>query len=251
MAERPPRAAFLIIGNEILSGRTRDRNLAVLAEALRGRGIRVAEARVVRDERDEVVAGLDALRARYELVFTSGGIGPTHDDITTACVAAAFGVPVVRHPEAERRMREHYEASGREATASRLTMADVPEGAELVFCAGTPAPGYRIGNVYVFAGVPRIFAGMVATALDSLPQGPRLRSRTITVHVGESEVAADLAAVQDRHPGLELGSYPQERDGSYFSELVCSGADEAAVAAAVADLTGTLDQRAIPWSAKD
>ena len=158
---------------------------------------------------------------------------------------------MVRHPEAERRLREHYEASGREASAARLRMADVPAGAELVFCADTPAPGYRIENVHVFAGVPKIFAGMVAAALGGLYEGPRVLSRTITVQVGESEVAADLAAVQDRHPELELGSYPQERDGRYFSELVCSGADEGAVAAAVADLTGALDRREIAWSAKD
>lgn len=248
MPERPPAAALLIIGNEILSGRTRDCNLQELAGALRGRGIQVREARVVRDEQEDVVAALNELRRTYGLVFTSGGIGPTHDDITTACVAKAFGVEVVRDPQAEAGLREHYASRRQEATAARLTMADVPAGAELVYCPTTPAPGFRMENVYVFAGVPRIFAGMVAAVRDKLAAGPAVLSRAITVDIGESEVAAELAAVQERHPRLELGSYPQEKDGRYYSELVCSGDDEAAIAAALAELTAALDRRAIKWS---
>ena len=247
MADPQHCAAFLIIGNEILSGRTQDANLRTLAQALRKRGIPLAEARTVRDEPTAIVAAVNELRHRYGYLFTSGGIGPTHDDITTACIAQSFDRPVQRHPDAATNLRAHYTATGKETTEMRLRMADVPEGAELVVCAVTPAPGFTIDNVFVFAGVPDIFAAMTAAVLPRLTKGPEIHSRSITIHVGESEAAADLAAVQKRHPVLELGSYPKSRDGKYTSDLVVSGTDLVAVQIALQELTGMLDQHQIPW----
>ena len=247
MSEQSPDAAFLIIGNEILSGRTRETNLQSLAQGLRTIGRKVAETRVVRDERDAIVEAVNDLRRRHSLVFTSGGIGPTHDDVTTACIADAFGVPVIRHPLAEESLRKLYEATGREATEERLSMADVPKGSELVVCGTTAAPGYRIENVYVFAGVPYIFTEMLEVVMGELEARPELLSRTIIVDVGESEVAGDLASVQQRHKHLELGSYPQDRNGHHFAELVISGNDPEAIAKAAMDLTECLDKRGVQW----
>lgn len=241
------RAALLVIGNEILSGRTREGNLAVLAQALNARGIRLAEAQVVRDEPSAIIAATNTLRATYDYLFTSGGIGPTHDDITTACVAQAFGVTVERHPEAEAELRAHYTSTGREASAARLRMANIPNGARLIRCGATPAPGFQLDNVFVLAGVPHIFQAMTAQIVAGLAAGPAYASRTITVHVGESEVAAQLAAVQDAHPELELGSYPQQRGERYHAELVVAGTDPGAIATALAELTASLDGQAIRW----
>ena len=248
MAEQAaPRVAFLIIGNEILSGRTQDANLRELALQLRKRGIRLGEVQVVRDERDAIVESLNRLRGKYAAVFTSGGIGPTHDDITTECVAAAFETPVVRHEEAEDQLRSYYVAQGSVASDARMRMANVPEGSRLIRCEQTPAPGFHIGNVYVFAGVPGIFAGMVATVLDELQGGPALLSRTIVVDCGESHIANELTEVQNQHPELEIGSYPQSGDGRYWSELVIGGDDESKIAAAVGDLTRKLEQNKVVW----
>lgn len=247
MADRSPDAAFLIIGNEILSGRTQDANLRTLAKALRARGRRIAEVRVVRDELDAVAAAVNELRARHFLLFTSGGIGPTHDDITTACVAAAFGVPVVRDAEAERTLTDFYVSIGREANPGRLSMADIPQGAETVYCEMTAAPGYRIENVCVFAGVPYIFESMLDEVIGSIEPRPEIVSRTVTVEVGESEVAADLSGVQERHPDLEVGSYPQDDHGRHYAELVISGDDPEAIGKAVAELQEALDRRGVEW----
>ena len=248
MAEAAPTAAFLVIGNEILSGRTAERNIQVLAKRLRGRGVSLSEARVVPDVRDRVVGAVNELRATHDVLFTSGGIGPTHDDITTECVAEAFGVDVVRHEGAAELMRASYEATGREATESRMRMADVPQGAEAVTCAITPAPGYRIGNVYVLAGVPFIFESMLDEVEGSLPSGPAFVARTVTVNVGESVIADDLGALQDSHPDIDIGSYPQEDDGRYYVELVFGGRDQAQIDAAVGEMTAKLDSRGLSWS---
>lgn len=247
MAEKSGDVAFLIIGNEILSGRTQDTNLRTLAQRLRSHGRKVTEVRVVRDEHDAVVEAVNDLRARHDLLFTSGGIGPTHDDITTACIAAAMGVEVVRDPDAERSLRGFYESIGRSANEARLSMANVPQGAELVFCDNTAAPGYRIENVYVFAGVPFIFSAMLEAVIDDIEAKPMLRSRTVTVEIGESEVAGDLESIQDKHPELELGSYPQNRGNYHYSELVISGIDGDAIGQAVNELTEKLDARDIQW----
>ena len=251
MAKATLDAAFLIIGNEILSGRTQETNLAKLARTLRARGIKLVEAQVVRDECAAVVTAVNDLRARYRYLFTSGGIGPTHDDITTACIAAAFEVPVIRHAEAETQLREFYLATDRKPNVARLSMADVPEGAELVYCDLSPAPGFRVDNVYVFAGVPEIFVAMLEAVRKELEQGPAMNSRTIVVLSGESEVAAELEAVQDQFMDLELGSYPQTKDGRYFVELVISGTDSAQLDTALAQLTKSLDALQLSWHELD
>lgn len=247
-AKVSPRAAFLIIGNEVLSGRTRDCNLPVLATALSQHGIRLAEVRVVRDDQAQIVAAVNELRANHTHLFTSGGIGPTHDDITTAAIAKAVGVVVYRHPKAEAELAQHYVASGRAATESRLRMANVPQGAELVRCEATPAPGFNIANIYVFAGVPKIFAAMVACVIPQLPAGPAYVSRTLTVRVGESEVATDLAQVQEQYPTLELGSYPQQDEQGYFVELVIAGADVSQIDAARTELGARLKKRNLDFA---
>ena len=243
----PAHAALLIIGNEILSGRTQETNLAVLAECLHSRGVQLAETRIVRDEVPEIVAALNSLRNRYRYVFTSGGIGPTHDDLTTAAVAKAFAVPVTRHPEAEDNLREHYQRVGKEATAARLRMADTPQGAVLVPCAHSVAAGYRLANVFVFAGVPVIFAAMAEAAMVQIEQQAILNSCAIEVAVSESEVADPLSKLQERYPSLEIGSYPKLRAQGNVVQLVLSGREQQQLDLALAELTATLDGRDIAW----
>jgi molybdenum cofactor synthesis domain-containing protein len=234
------RAALLIIGNEILSGRTRDANLPYLAETLEGRGIRLAEARVVPDIESEIVAAVDALRARYDYVFTTGGIGPTHDDITAAAVARAFGVPLERHPEAVRRLEAHYPPG--QLNEARLKMADVPAGAGLIDNPVSAAPGFRIANVYVMAGIPRIMQAMLDGIVGELAGGPRLASRVVGCDLPEGAVAAGLAAIQARHPAVEIGSYPGFREGRPSVSLVLRGADAAEVETAAGEVAALVER---------
>lgn len=236
-------AAMLIIGNEILSGRTQDANLAFLAKSLGDAGIRLREARVIVDDETEIVAAVNALRARYTYVFTSGGIGPTHDDITAACIAKAFGLPFGRHPEAERRLRAHYPPD--KVNEARLKMAETPEGAELIDNPVSIAPGFRVENVFVMAGIPSIMQAMLAGLIPSLTGGAPVRSRTIVAHCPEGDIAAPLTAVQARHPAVEIGSYPFMRAGAFGTSLVLRSADEAALSAAASDLLHVAGERSI------
>jgi molybdenum cofactor synthesis domain-containing protein len=199
-------ACLIIVGNEILSGRTQDTNLNFLARELGALGIRLREARVVPDEEWAVVEAVNAARARHTYVFTTGGIGPTHDDITAACVAKAFGVPLTRHPEAERRLLAYYPPE--KVNEARLKMADTPEGAELIDNPVSVAPGFRIGNVHVLPGVPSIMRAMFEGLRAGLRGGAPVVSRTITVYAPEGEIAGPLAEIQARHPDVEIGSYP-------------------------------------------
>lgn len=231
MTAANPTAAVLLIGNEVLSGRTQDANLAWLGETLGGLGIPVAEARVVRDDEAAVIAALDALRASYTYVFTTGGIGPTHDDITSACVAKAFGVEVKQHPDALAALREHY--SDADLTPGRLKMADVPEGATLIANPISKAPGFRIGNVFVLAGVPRIMRAMVDGIVHQLVGGPPVLSGTVTARVGEGVLAGPLTDIQAVHAAVELGSYPYFRSGEFGVSVVARGTDRAAIEAAL------------------
>ena len=201
-------AALAIIGNEILSGRTQDANLAFLGKSLNDIGIQMREVRVVPDVEAEIVAAVNALRARYDYVFTTGGIGPTHDDITPESVAAAFGRKAVYHPEAYERLRAWYEANGREFTEMRKRMTLMPEGAELVDNSVSIAPGFRIENVFVFAGVPQIMRAMFEAAKPLLKGGERVGSRSIGTRVVEGVLAGPLKAIQERHPTADIGSYP-------------------------------------------
>ena len=240
MSEQPT-AAVLIIGNEILSGRTQDSNLAHIARELGEIGVRLAEARVVQDIEAEIVDALNALRHRYTYVFTTGGIGPTHDDITSSCVAKAFGLPFGRHPEAERRLLAYFPPE--KVNPARMRMAETPEGAELIDNPVSIAPGFRVENVYVMAGVPSIMRAMFDGIKAKLKGGPRLKSKSLTVYAPEGEIAEPLAQIQASHATIDVGSYPFSRDGRYGTTIVFRGIDEAALASGYAALTEWTLQR--------
>ena len=237
IAEQNPTAAVLIVGNEILSGRTKDANLPHIAETLGGIGIPVREVRVVPDVEAEIIAAVNALRSRYTYVFTTGGIGPTHDDITSECIAKAFGVALERNPEAVARLERHY-GDPSLLNEARLRMANIPAGATLIDNPISAAPGFRIGNVHVMAGVPNIMQAMLDGVLPTLKGGPAIHARTVSCALAEGVLAADLGALQERWPQLEIGSYPYFRRGDFGVSLVLRGTDEAAVEAATEELTG-------------
>ncbi len=231
-----PTAAMLVIGDEILSGRTRDANMHHLANELTGRGIRLIEARVVSDDHDAIVAAVNALRGRADHVFTSGGIGPTHDDITADAIAAAFGVPIGVRDDAHEVLKAHYQRTGLELNAARLRMARIPEGATLIDNPISAAPGFSLGNVHVMAGVPAIFQAMLAGVLPTLTGGDPLLSQMLDVDRGEGEIAAPLAALAARFPDLDFGSYPYQRNGAYGTQLVVRGTDAGRMDAALVEL---------------
>lgn len=226
-------ACLLIIGDEILSGRTQDANLAYLAKWLNSYGIRMKEARVVADDEDAIVIALNAVRAQYDYVFTTGGIGPTHDDITAASVAKAFGVPFVPQPQAVALLEAHY---GDKITERRLRMAMMPQGAELIENKASGAPGFRIGNVFVLAGIPSIMRAMLEGLSGQLDGGAPVLSKTIAAYVAESEIAPLLDAVQDEHDAIMLGSYPTYKGGRIGANFVFRGTDEEAIDKAISDL---------------
>jgi molybdenum cofactor synthesis domain-containing protein len=225
MTETAPTAAVVIIGNEILSGRTQDSNLAYLATGLAEIGIRLVEARAIRDEEDAIIATLDELRARHTYVFTTGGIGPTHDDITSAAVAKAFGRRLVLDPEAVRVLQAHYPPG--HLNEARLRMAHVPEGATLVENPVSRAPGFRIENVFVLAGVPVVMRAMFDGIKGRLRRGPPVLSRSVTCALGEGTLAKQLGEIQARFADVEIGSYPYFRAGGFGVSLVARGTDPA------------------------
>ncbi|MBA3576230.1 MAG: competence/damage-inducible protein A [Sphingomonas sp.] len=218
-------AALVIIGDEILSGRTDDQNIAQVARWLNEQGIRLCEVRVVPDEEKAIVVAVNSLRTSHDYVFTTGGIGPTHDDITVDSIASAFEVPVVVHPEARRILEEHYKGRSPGLTESRLRMARVPSGAELIPNPSSGAPGVRIGNVYILAGVPNIARAMLLALDGKLEGGRPMVSVTVRAHAAESEVAELLKEVQDEHPGVLIGSYPFYRDGGFGADFVVRSVD--------------------------
>ncbi|WP_448660278.1 competence/damage-inducible protein A [Sphingomonas sp. CJ99] len=224
MTERIWTAGLAVIGDEILSGRTQDRNIAQIATWLNAQGIRLAEVRVVGDSREAIVEAVDALRNRYDYCFTTGGIGPTHDDITVDAIAAALGVPVVTHPAAEAMLAGYYASRGG-LNPARLRMARVPQGAELIVNESSGAPGIRIGNVLILAGVPHIAAGMLDALTGSLQGGRPVISGTLGCWVAESEVAVLLADVERAHQGVSIGSYPFFRDGRVGANFVVRATD--------------------------
>lgn len=231
-------AAVLIIGDEILSGRTQDTNLRDIARYFAAHGVDIAEARVVGDIREEIVATLNHLRHRYAYVVTTGGIGPTHDDITADCVAEAFGVELVEHPDIIAMMENRW---GGELTPARRRMARVPVGGTLVKNPVNGPPGFQIGNVFTLAGVPQIMRGMLEDVGHRLVGGAVVISKTIRVEgSGEGVIAAPLEAVAKAHPNLSLGSYPFFGPDGYGSSLVIRGRDEAEVDATVEELTAAL-----------
>lgn len=235
-------AAILIIGDEILSGRTQDTNTQTLARFLGVRGIEVVEVRVVPDDTDRIVEALNALRERSDYVFTTGGIGPTHDDITADAVARAFGVALPEHPEAVRLLQGPY--PGEELNAARRRMARIPEGGTLIANPVSIAPGFQMDNVFVLAGVPSIMTGMLDDIGPRLKGGTPVISRTVTVSgVGEGTIAEPLAAAARAHRALSLGSYPffDAAAGRYGSNLVIRGRSEPEVEEAVFALTAALE----------
>jgi molybdenum cofactor synthesis domain-containing protein len=233
-------AAVVIIGNEILSGRTADANLIFLGKRLNEEGVRLREVRVVTDDEDAIVEAVNALRARYDYVFTTGGIGPTHDDITAGAVAAAFGRALVLNEEAVARMREHY--SDEQLNEARLRMAHTPEGATLVDNPVSKTPGFRVENVYVFAGVPRIMQAMFENVAGELAGGTPTLARTVSVYITEGAVAAGLSALQERYRELEIGSYPFVRDQKLGTSLVIRGTQADEIDAATDALLVLLDE---------
>lgn len=228
MVQLQPTACMLVIGNEILSGRTQDKNLNWLAGKLTERGIRLAEARVIPDVAKVIIATVNEVRARYDYVFTSGGIGPTHDDITAECIARAFGVKLHRDAEAKRRLEAHYTPDM--LNEARLKMADVPEGAALIDNPVSAAPGFRVENVYVMAGVPSIMQAMFESIAPTLNGGPPTLSVTVSAFVTEGTIAEELTAIQKRFADIEIGSYPFIQQGKLGTSLVARGADAARLA---------------------
>ncbi|MTI45114.1 molybdenum cofactor synthesis domain-containing protein [Roseibium hamelinense] len=218
-------AGFLVIGDEILSGRTKDKNIGFLADYLTAIGIDLKEVRVVPDETDEIVAAVNALRAKHTYVFTSGGIGPTHDDITADSIAAAFGVTIDIDPRARAILAAHYPEG--QLTDARLRMARIPDGADLIENPVSKAPGFRIGNVHVMAGVPAIMQAMMDAIAPTLKTGKKLMSRTVDADVPESRVADRIRAIQENYPETLIGSYPRTNDGRFTTQIVIRARDEA------------------------
>ena len=223
-------AAMLIIGNEILSGRTQDKNLSYLAEQLGGIGVDMREARIVADVRGAVVAAVNELRGQYDYLFTTGGIGPTHDDITADCIAEAFGVVLEKHPVAMERLQAHYAALGAEFNSARQRMARIPRGAGLIDNPVSTAPGFVMENVFVMAGVPKIMQGMVDNVLPMLRGGERLASVTITAPVPEGSIAEQTGALQAQYPQVNIGLYPYYGAEGAGVSVVARGTDTTALA---------------------
>ncbi|MEO0391400.1 MAG: molybdopterin-binding protein [Pseudomonadota bacterium] len=231
-----PTAAMLVIGDEILSGRTRDSNTHYLAGQLTAHGVDLREARVVSDDPAAIVGAVQALSAAWDVVFTSGGIGPTHDDITADCVAQAFGAAIDVRDDARAILQAYYDTQGIELNAARLRMARIPEGAELIDNPVSAAPGFRIGNVHVMAGVPKIFEAMVASVLPSITGGAPLLSTSVRVDRGEGDIAGVLSDLVAAYPALAFGSYPFQRDGKFGVNVVIRGTDAAQLSVAEAQL---------------
>jgi molybdenum cofactor synthesis domain-containing protein len=218
-------AALVVIGDEILSGRTQDRNVSQIATWLNDQGIRLAEVRVVPDAEEAIVAAVNALRSIHDYLFTTGGIGPTHDDITVDAIAAAFGVSVVIHPEAKAILEDYYRDRPGGLNEARLRMARVPEGAELIANPYSGAPGVKMGNVYMLAGVPNIASSMLEALSGKLEGGRPMISVTVGARAAESEVADLLRETEAANPGVAIGSYPFFKDGRYGANFVIRSED--------------------------
>jgi molybdenum cofactor synthesis domain-containing protein len=232
-----PTAAMLVIGDEILSGRTRDSNMYFLAQELTRIGITLREVRVVADVHADIVEAVRALSARHTHLFTSGGIGPTHDDITAEAVAEAMGARITHRADAMALLQAHYDRSGLPFNEARQRMARIPDGATLIDNPVSTAPGFTLGNVHVMAGVPKIFEAMVASVLPKLTGGPPLLSQTLRVDRGEGEIAADFGALAAEFPDLSMGSYPFIQNGAHGTNLVIRGTDPGLLDQAMMRLT--------------
>ena len=225
-------AGLLVIGDEILSGRTKDVNIGAVADFCTDLGIDLTEVRVISDDMDAIVEALNALRARYTYVFTTGGIGPTHDDITADAVARAFGVALPINAQARAMLEARWQQTGTEVNEARLRMARIPEGADLIVNSVSAAPGFRIGNVHVMAGVPVIMRAMLEALAPTLRGGRKVQSVTVKAAVGEGTLGGPLAALQAEFPDVKMGSYPQMGRDRVMTELVLRSADESRLALA-------------------
>jgi molybdenum cofactor synthesis domain-containing protein len=220
-------AALVVIGDEILSGRTKDVNIGATADFCTELGIELREVRVVSDVEDEIIAAVNAVRSRYTYVFTTGGIGPTHDDITADAVAKAFGVALPINAEARAMLEARWKQTGTEVNEARLRMARIPEGGSLIVNSVSAAPGFRIGNVHVMAGVPKIMLAMLESIAPTLKGGRKVKSVTIRCRVGEGTISAPFGAIQAEFPDVKMGSYPQMGQTAVMTELVLRSPDEA------------------------
>ena len=219
-------AGLLVIGDEILSGRTKDVNIGTTADFCTDLGIELKEVRVVSDETDDIIAAVDALRHRYTYVFTTGGIGPTHDDITADAIAKAFGVALPINAQARAMLEARWAQTGTQANEARLRMARIPEGADLIVNSVSAAPGFRIGNVHVMAGVPLIMKAMLEALAPTLKGGKKVMSVTIKAAVGEGTVGGPLGELQAQYPDVKMGSYPQMGKDRVMTELVLRSSDQ-------------------------
>lgn len=224
-ATERPTAALVVIGDEVLSGRTRDGHTAYLGKALGEIGIALCEVRIVADRHDAIIKAVNALRRRYAYLFTTGGIGPTHDDITAEAIARAFGRPLVVHEEAFRRLERYYSTQQRSFNEARQRMARVPEGADLIENPVSIAPGFRLENVHVLAGIPDVMHAMFESLRPGLVGGAPLRSRTLGVSAGEGDLAEGLGALQAAHPEVSIGSYPAMTPEGLRVRIVMRSAD--------------------------
>lgn len=236
-----PTAAMIVIGDEILSGRTQDTNTHYLAGQLTDAGISLEEVRVVSDIHDRIVAAVREMSSTYDHVFTSGGIGPTHDDITADAVGAAFGASVGVRDDARALLQAHYDKQGMELNEARLRMARIPDGATLIDNPVSVAPGFKIENVHVMAGVPSVMKAMVASVLPTLTGGAPLLSQTLNVIRGEGDIAGPLGVLADANPDVSFGSYPFQKDGVYGSNIVVRGPDDARLSEMIVALADALD----------
>ncbi len=221
---KAPNACLIIIGNEILSGRTQDKNISFIATGLNQIGVKLIEVRVIPDIEQTVIDTVKSCSNAFDYVFTTGGIGPTHDDITSGCIAKAFNVPLARNAEAEKILLNHYGAEN--LNASRLKMAEIPEGAKLIYNPVSAAPGFIIENVYVMAGVPKVMQAMFDNIKGELRGGEKTLSKTISIYITEGYIAEELTNLQNKFPDVEIGSYPFIRNSRLGTSLVCRTSNE-------------------------
>lgn len=242
-------AAMLAIGDELLSGRTKDKNIGHLADVLTLAGIDLKEVRIVADEEEAIAEALNALRQRHDYVFTSGGIGPTHDDITADAVSKAFGLPCIHDPEAMRLLGDMYARREMEFTEARQRMARMPEGARHIPNPVSTAPGFIVENVHVMAGVPQVFQAMLDNVLPQLRTGSKMLSRALPCPFGEGDIGSPLAAIQKAHPATSIGSYPKYDGARFSTEIVVRARDDhdlEAAAEAVQEMILALQERRQP-----
>ncbi|PCJ08489.1 MAG: competence/damage-inducible protein A [Rhodobacteraceae bacterium] len=236
-----PTAAMLVIGDEILSGRTRDANMYFLAGELTKHGVDLTEVRIVSDDSAAIIAAVQALSAGFDHVFTSGGIGPTHDDITADCIAQAFETHIDVRDDARALLAEHYKKTDKELNAARLRMARIPDGATLIDNPVSVAPGFTLGNVHVMAGVPLVFQAMVASVLPTITGGQPMLSQTLRVLRGEGDIASTLSALAKTYDDLSIGCYPFQKDGAFGANIVIRGTEGTRIDAAMTQLARELD----------